>query len=229
MPEIEIFTLPLTEIEGEQIDLSVLSAQERERARQMPPHRAHRFLKSRSFVRHRLAEQLGSQAGDIEFDWPVRGKPRLVKPCLHFNISHTRNLLALAISPHSEVGIDLETPGRQNRTDAIAARYFPNSELQWINQATDSAMREWRFLQLWTMKESLSKLIGCGIVPKVLREITRVTDNLPEPNPDFTGPVQQAFAKFQAAGQTYLLSLAAQMSPTTELCLRMDRDFEEKI
>ena len=94
------------------------------------------------------------------------------KPCLgedfplHFNLSHSGNGAALALSA-APVGLDMECRHgrlhhRGRRWDALSQRFFSPEEQAFILRHRDE-LRPDVFLLLWTCKESLYKYIGCGL------------------------------------------------------------------
>jgi 4'-phosphopantetheinyl transferase len=94
------------------------------------------------------------------------GKPSLVledgTPRLSFNLSHTRGLVACAITGGSDVGVDVESVER-DVTHAVAERFFSDSENAGLRQCATAALRARRFIELWTLKESYVKAIGKGL------------------------------------------------------------------
>lgn len=119
---------------------------------------------------------------DITFDYNEHDKPFIHQhPDIHFNISHCRHAVACAVSapplapdtpltphtpltpdtpdtPNTPVGIDIECTGRYK--DGIAEYTCSAEELHTIRTSDDPDLA---FTRLWTMKESLLKLIGTGI------------------------------------------------------------------
>jgi 4'-phosphopantetheinyl transferase len=88
------------------------------------------------------------------------GKPFLPDfPNLHFNISHTDHLAVLAIDTKL-VGVDIEKISTARM--AVANRFFSESEKEMLKNCT-KAKRDRLFFELWTIRESFVKAIGCGI------------------------------------------------------------------
>lgn len=94
------------------------------------------------------------------------------KPCLgenfplHFNLSHSGNGAALALSA-APVGLDMECrhgrlSHRGRRWEPLSQRFFSPEEQAFILRHRDE-LRPDAFLLLWTCKESLYKYIGCGL------------------------------------------------------------------
>lgn len=88
------------------------------------------------------------------------GKPFLPDfPNLHFNITHTDHLAVLAIDTRL-VGVDIEKVSTARM--AVANRFFSESEKEMLNQCPID-QRNSLFFELWTIRESFVKAIGCGI------------------------------------------------------------------
>ena len=88
---------------------------------------------------------------------------------IRFNLSHCRSAAAAAVS-YREVGVDIEALRRVNgRTvmkccspDEISYVFFDNETNSSANYIlTESETK--RFLQLWTLKESIVKMTGEGL------------------------------------------------------------------
>ncbi len=100
------------------------------------------------------------------------GKPYFAdKPHLHFNLSHCAAAAACVVDDHP-VGIDVETvrPLREE----LVRRVLSVAEQ---DEVTASERPEETFTRLWTMKESLSKLIGYGLTLDWPRLQSLLTDH----------------------------------------------------
>jgi 4'-phosphopantetheinyl transferase len=87
------------------------------------------------------------------------GKPCLKNyPNIHYNISHSADLVACVISDTSTVGIDVEKIREFN--SYAANRVCSSEELSRVYSNND-CKRE--FFRYWTLKESYIKAIGKGI------------------------------------------------------------------
>lgn len=87
------------------------------------------------------------------------GKPYIKNlPDFHFNISHSENAVAVAISD-SEVGIDCEK--LRNADLRVAKRRFTEKEYAYIIK--DSSETDLRFFEIWTKKEAYLKFCGKGL------------------------------------------------------------------
>lgn len=93
------------------------------------------------------------------------GRPRIVAPepvpPIEFNITHSGQLVALAIATGRPLGLDAEDA--QRRTDTVALeRYFAPGERTVLGALPAQARRR-RFFELWTLKESYLKARGVGL------------------------------------------------------------------
>jgi len=99
------------------------------------------------------------QAGNAAFSlqqlqFPKHGKP-FVSGDWDFNLSHSGDVVACAITREGRIGIDVE---RHRDVDPQRfKRYFSTDELEWMG---DDARR---FIELWTQKEAVIKASGVGL------------------------------------------------------------------
>jgi 4'-phosphopantetheinyl transferase len=116
-------------------------------------------------VRRVLAQELYLPPQDLVFRADSHGKPHVVVPggkLLHFNLSHTRGLSALVLSRQVEVGVDVESLGREVELLALARRYFATPEVLLLEDLAAEPQRE-LFFALWTLKEAWVKAKGLGL------------------------------------------------------------------
>jgi 4'-phosphopantetheinyl transferase len=111
------------------------------------------------FVRSQACVWLNKDNSMFDFQTDRYGKPYLAGfPTFQYNLSHTRNAIAVAFSEHS-VGVDIEKVKRCNLD--IAKRFFCQKELAYIQ--SNIKCIESRFYQIWTKKEAYVKWIGKGL------------------------------------------------------------------
>ena len=82
-------------------------------------------------------------------------------PPLHFNVSHTRGLVALAVTRGHRLGVDVE---RVTRTvmDGVADRHFAAAEVRDL-RARPADEQATAFFEYWTLKEAYIKARGMGL------------------------------------------------------------------
>lgn len=108
------------------------------------------------FVKKIAAEKYNIDAELLEIERNIHGKPFFKNlPEFHFNLSHSGDLQAVAVSEDC-VGIDIE---KRRSPDLRIAKRFCSDELAYIME-TDN---EKRFFEIWTRKEALLKHKGLGI------------------------------------------------------------------
>lgn len=120
------------------------------------------FIAARARLRQILARYLALRADAIRFSYGDHGKPTLSRyqSAPFFNLSHSGEFAAVAVTHCGEVGIDIE----QIRPvgGEIALRFFTEGEKATL--ALHSG-REWleAFYKCWTRKEAVLKAHGKGL------------------------------------------------------------------
>jgi 4'-phosphopantetheinyl transferase len=129
-------------------------------------HHRHTYLVSHALVRSALSLITQVEPAKFSFKSNAYGKPFIAAPSqqqtLHFNLSHTEGLAAVAISRHMMLGIDVEKKNRQILTQSLAEQFFAPEECQTVAQATEHE-RSTKMLEFWTLKESYIKAVGMGL------------------------------------------------------------------
>lgn len=159
---VDIWLLNFSDLTENQIAnfSNFLSHEELTRA-QIFKHKQHHFIATRALMRKVLSHHTGLPSAALEFARREQGKPYLINSPLYFNVSHSGNFAALAVTTLGEIGIDIETIRPRNFL-AIAERYYHADELKQL-LATPEAEREELFFKLWTLKEAFFKATGGGI------------------------------------------------------------------
>lgn len=127
-----------------------------------------RDLMARWLMRKALAEYTDQQPQLLLIERSDKGKPYLQNiphtipaHALHFNLSHTRDWVVMAVAKHC-VGVDIESTQRKNDVLAIANHYFFGAELDEL-RSFPSMQQAQRFFDYWTLKEAYMKARGEGI------------------------------------------------------------------
>jgi 4'-phosphopantetheinyl transferase len=147
-----------------------LAPEERIRAEAIShPATARAFVAGRALARTCMARLLGLAPGKIPIAIDERSKPTLALPTrLRFNLSHSDEHVALALTLGAEVGVDLEPTAPPDR-DAVAEVVMTPAELAAF-LAIPPDERDAAFLKLWTRKEAVMKAGGTGfsVDPRLL-------------------------------------------------------------
>lgn len=141
-----------------------LSGAERERAaRYVRAEDGVRWAHARGILRALLARYADVDPGALDFEEGPHGKLRLAgEDRLRFNLSHSGDVLLVAVALDREVGVDVELPRRATDHVAIARRILGDAEAERL-QALDPRQREREFLRAWVRWEAVLKCRGTGI------------------------------------------------------------------
>jgi len=95
------------------------------------------------------------------------GKPTLVPKVgdpmrLTFSVTHSGELLCIAVSSSASLGLDVERYREVSRALSIASRWFSESEAEDL-RATAEADQGVAFIRTWAAKEALAKRHGAGM------------------------------------------------------------------
>jgi 4'-phosphopantetheinyl transferase len=142
----------------------LLSVRERERAQQFvfPEHRR-RFVVARGLLRIILGLELACDPRELRFTYGPHGKPELAidADTLRFNVAHSRELVAYALTKRPTVGIDIEYV-RDIDVETVARGFFSCSERRELDDASPGLRRQ-LFYAGWVRKEAFLKALGTGL------------------------------------------------------------------
>ncbi|HMI82303.1 MAG TPA: 4'-phosphopantetheinyl transferase superfamily protein [Solirubrobacterales bacterium] len=114
-------------------------------------------------LREILGRYLDRPAAEIELETGGRGKPRLPgEERLRFNLSHSGEIVAVAVTLDREVGIDVERidPGRD--VLKLAPRALPPEDADAV-AASPPEERVALFHRAWARREAAAKCLGVGL------------------------------------------------------------------
>jgi 4'-phosphopantetheinyl transferase len=121
------------------------------------------FIASRALLRTVLGKYLHAVPQELTFRLGSHGKPELPDaPKIHFNLSHTTALAAIAITRAAAVGVDVERVRENVESLQLADRYFSKQEAEWV-RAHSVSKRAAAFFSCWTAKEAYIKAVGGGL------------------------------------------------------------------
>lgn len=129
-------------------------------------HDRMRYASSHKFLRLILSRYLQQPPEQIIFTKGDKGKP-FISPIqnniqLEFNIAHSGDFLAIAISQHNPVGVDVEVIASKNDLDSLAKHCFSAMESEEY-LALENNLRSLAFFRGWARKEAYIKALGTGL------------------------------------------------------------------
>lgn len=144
-----------------------------------------RAVIGRGHLRLLLGEALDSPADGLRFDCDDFGKPRLppsAGPSLQFNVSHSGELILIAITIGRSVGVDVEKIRTDFDFDEVASRFFSTHERR-VLAALDGHAKSEAFFKFWTLKEAYLKARGVGLsAPLDQCDVSTLFDKGPRPS-----------------------------------------------
>ena len=120
-----------------------------------------RYRAARSLLRRIVADLLHMPPAQVPIETAEHGKPFISGRPFDVNVSHSGELIAVAVSA-TAVGIDVEQVQERTAIDAIAERYFQEQEVRFLRGLTPEGKRR-AFFDLWTTKEAAMKADGGGL------------------------------------------------------------------
>jgi 4'-phosphopantetheinyl transferase len=147
-----------------------LDDRDRERASRFrfPADRA-RFVLGRGMLRKCLGYYLERPSESVELGYTELGRPVVRSDeKIQFSISHTQDLVALAVTDGARIGVDLEAVQPQVDLLELAERVFSSEDLA-LFQAYPSGEKLAAFYRAWTRKEAYLKARGEGIAEGLQR------------------------------------------------------------
>ena len=122
-----------------------------------------RFVVARGMLRVILARYVDVAPAAIQFDYSEHGKPSTpVRPELAFNASDSGEWMALGVTLHRRIGVDIEQVREEVATMEIAHRFFSPREAATLQNLPPHAQTP-AFFCCWTRKEAFIKAIGEGL------------------------------------------------------------------
>lgn len=145
----------------------ILSLDERRKAERFYfPADRERHVVGRALTRILLGDLLAIAPDEIQFCYNDFGKPS-VAPAqngadFQFNISHSGDVILIAVAARRAVGIDVEQIREDLEVDAVAARFFSTREKDDL-ASLPPGQRRAAFFACWSRKEALIKAAGFGL------------------------------------------------------------------
>ena len=124
-----------------------------------------RSIAGEMLARRAISEHCSIEEEQIVFKTLENGKPYAENLSIHFNISHSGDMVICAVSDEP-VGVDIE---KIREIDLkVAHRVFNDKECDYVFKDKEKARA--RFFEIWTRHEAYAKLSGDGI--------SKISDNI---------------------------------------------------
>jgi 4'-phosphopantetheinyl transferase len=122
------------------------------------------YIAAHALLRAELSSHADRAPSDWRFAATALGKPFLLDAPrdLRFSITHTRGMVAVAITEGLEIGVDVESEDRRAESMKLAERFFAPEEIALLRAVEGDARRE-MFFAIWTLKEAVVKATGQGL------------------------------------------------------------------
>ncbi|USK44101.1 4'-phosphopantetheinyl transferase family protein [Cytobacillus oceanisediminis] len=108
----------------------------------------------------------------LSFKKGIYGKPFLQDYNIHFNISHSGNMVICAVDYH-EIGIDVERVAPRKLDTLISL--FSDNEQKYLKEMSSKDQLN-GFYKIWTRKESYIKALGVSLNKDILKSIDTIDD-----------------------------------------------------
>lgn len=129
-------------------------------------HDQQSYIAAHAVARALLTRWTSHDASAWRFTIGEFGKPEVISPPdfhgLRINLSHTRGMVAAALTRQNDIGVDVEWLERKCDIHGLASQVFAAEE-QTLLQNTPDDQKSDVFFALWTLKESYIKAIGKGL------------------------------------------------------------------
>lgn len=124
---------------------------------------AERYVVTRSLVRVVLGGHTGVGPRDVRVRLAPSGKPEV--DGVHFNVTHSGEVVLLAVSDDRPVGVDVERRREVQRVAALIERWLTPHERRELDELRKRGLDDSdAFLRVWSLKEARLKALGVGIV-----------------------------------------------------------------
>lgn len=143
---------------------SILDVNEKQQASNFKnEHFRLRYVAIHAKLRTLLAQAVDTNPEELRIEIAQHGKPYLTDyPDVSFNLSHTANTMAVAITSHCVLGIDIEICKPRANLSALVEKCFGEEEKRFWYQLPENQKTQ-EFYRFWTRKEAFVKATGRGI------------------------------------------------------------------
>lgn len=123
---------------------------------------AERYVVTRSLVRVVLGAHTGVGPRELRVRLAPTGKPEAEG--VHFNVTHSGEVVLLAVCDDRPVGVDVERRREVQRVAALIDRWLTADERRELDELRKRGIEDSdAFLRVWSLKEARLKALGVGI------------------------------------------------------------------
>lgn len=143
---------------------ALLDRRERARAARFRFHRDRdTYTLAHAVWRIALGTCLGVGPRDVPLATTADGQPRLAGTALSTSLSHSGDVVAIAVCPAATIGVDIERFPARIDLDALMPVFCTREESEEL-AVLQGSERARSLLELWTRKEALLKAFGVGLL-----------------------------------------------------------------
>lgn len=158
--------------EGELIRFyKFLSRQEIDRSKRFRKKSDERtYVITHALVNRKISEILNISFKDLNVRYFDKKKPSVEGHPLDFNLSHSSDYFAFAVTNNKKlcIGVDIEVVKNTTDIEQIVKHYFHENEISYIlSREIDDLVKRRRFYEVWTRKEAFFKMQGLGITDDI--------------------------------------------------------------
>lgn len=122
-----------------------------------------RYVEVHGRLRHILAQTLDESPEKIRISKTEHGKPYLAdRPELAFNLSHSENIMIIALGWNCRLGVDIECCKPRTSLAGLVDKCFAGEEIAYWQKLPEEQKTS-GFYRFWTRKEAFVKATGRGI------------------------------------------------------------------
>ncbi|MGR9086227.1 MAG: 4'-phosphopantetheinyl transferase family protein [Gammaproteobacteria bacterium] len=121
------------------------------------------YIAAHALLRTILSQTVKQPHDQLIINQTQHGKPYLADfPEIAFNLSHTDDMIVIAVGHRCRLGVDIETCKPRPNLPSLVEKCFAEVEALWWHALPDAEkIRE--FYRFWTRKEAFVKATGRGI------------------------------------------------------------------
>lgn len=121
------------------------------------------YIICHGILRQLLSKHTGEPPETLQIEKAEFGKPFLLEfPQVSFNISHSGDVLVIAVSLRCQLGVDIECYKQRSTWEGLVKKCFAQEEIDYW-YSLDTTERNADFYRIWVRKEAFVKAVGKGI------------------------------------------------------------------